>query len=342
MSNTREGFEPISVNDAIGSLLDTLPDDGNKVIEERLAEEEETSVPQEAEAEVTDENTQEMDFNSDDEDEADDSEDVEEYDDSEDENEISQDTLYTVNVDGEELEITFDELQKGYQTNRALTQRGQEIAEQRKAFEAEAAEVAQMRDYHAQQLEQLSQQIQQTLPDQEPDWQALSKEYSAQELFLYKTQLDQQKEHLKQVEQEKQVLAQQQAQEQQAQMQKHLAYQREEMLNRIPQWRDEDTRNKERQEVIKYAQTVAGFSQEEVANAVDARAVELLYKAWQWDNLQKKTPAAKKKASQAPKMAKAGQPKTKSQVASRQRQKSLQRLNNERSVDAAVNYLMGN
>jgi hypothetical protein len=283
-----------------------------------------------------------MDFNSDDEDEADDSEDVEEYDDSEDEDEASHDTLYTVKIDGEEVEITLDELQKGYQTNRALTQRGQELAEQRKAFEAEAQQVAQMRDYHAQQLEQLSQQIQQTLPEQEPDWQALSKEYSAEELFLYKTQLDQQKEHLKQVEQEKQVLAQQQAQEQQAQMQKHLAYQREEMLNRIPQWRDEDTRNKERQEVIKYAQTVAGFSQEEVANAVDARAVELLYKAWQWDNLQKKKPSAKKKASQAPKMAKAGQPKTKSQVASRQRQKSLQRLNNERSVDAAVNYLMGN
>ena len=41
-------------------------------------------------------------------------------------------------------------------------------------------------------------------------------------------------------------------------------------------------------------------------------------------------------------MAKAGQPKSKAQVASRQRKQGLDRLNNERSVDAAVSYLMGN
>jgi hypothetical protein len=342
MSNTREGFEPLSVNDAVGSLLEALPDDGNKVIEERLAEEEETSVPQEAEAEVTDEDTLEMDSDSDDEDYADDSEDVEEYDDSEDEDEASQNSLYTVKVDGEEVEITLDELQKGYQINRTLTKRGQELAEQRKAFEAEAQQVAQMRDAYAQQLEQLSQYNQQILGEAEPDWDALAKEYSAEELFLYKTKLDQQKEQARQVEAERQAIAQQQAQEQQVQMQKHLAAQREEMLNRIPQWRDEDIRTSEREQVIKYAQQSVGFSPQEIANASDARAIELLYKAWQWDNLQSKKPAAKKKASQAPKMAKAGQPKTKAQVASRQRRQSLQRLNNERSVDAAVNYLMGN
>jgi hypothetical protein len=125
-------------------------------------------------------------------------------------------------------------------------------------------------------------------------------------------------------------------------MQQHLAVQREQMLDRIPQWRDENVRTSEREQVIKYAQQSVGFSPQEIANASDARAIELLYKAWQWDNLQSKKPAAKKKASKAPKMAKAGQPKTKAQVASRQKQKSLKRLNNERSVDAAVNYLMGN
>ena len=159
---------------------------------------------------------------------------------------------------------------------------------------------------------------------------------------MYKAQLDKQKEQARQVEAEKQAIAQQQAQEQQAQMQQHLAKQREEMLDRIPQWRDEDVRTSEREQVIKYAQQSVGFSPQEIANASDARAIELLYKAWQWDNLQSKKPAAKKKASKAPKMAKAGQPKTKAQVASRQKQKSLKRLNNERSIDAAVNYLMGN
>jgi hypothetical protein len=40
-------------------------------------------------------------------------------------------------------------------------------------------------------------------------------------------------------------------------------------------------------------------------------------------------------------MARAGQPKTKKQVASRQRQQAMNRLNKERSVDAAVDLLMG-
>ena len=113
------------------------------------------------------------------------------------------------------------------------------------------------------------------------------------------------------------------------------------MLSRLPQWRDEDTRNNERQQVIKYAQDVVGFSQEEIANATDARAIELLYKAWQWDNLQKKKPAAKKRAGKAPKMAKPGTPKTKAQVASRQRQQARQRLDKEKSVGAAVDLIMG-
>ena len=113
------------------------------------------------------------------------------------------------------------------------------------------------------------------------------------------------------------------------------------MLNRLPQWRDDDIRDSERKQIITYAKSVVGFSDQEIANATDARAIELLYKAWQWDNLQKKKPAAKKKAGKAPRMAKAGQPKTKAQVASRQRQQANQRLTREKSVEAAVDLLMG-
>lgn len=337
MSNNSQETGSLSINEAMNSLLATPPEE-DKASDGRLGEEEvtetEDSPTLEAEAE-TDESDEDEYVEDDDEGEYD-------TDEVEEEEEVEQPTMYTVKVDGEEFEVTQDELLNGYQRQQAYTKRSQELAEQRKAFEAEAQQVAQMRDAYAQQLEQLSQYNQQILSSAEPDWDALAKEYSAEELFLYKTKLDQQKEQARQIELERQAIAQQQAQEQQVKMQQHLAAQREEMLNRIPQWRNEEVRNKERQQVIKYAQTVAGFSQEEIANAGDARAIELLYKAWQWDNLQSKKPAAKKKASQAPKMAKAGQPKTKAQVASRQRQQALKRLSNERSIDAAVNYLMGN
>lgn len=334
MSNNSQETGSLSINEAMNSLLATPPEE-DKVSDGRLGEEAEAESPT-LEAEAETEEAEEVEYVEDDEEGEYDTDEVEE------EEEVEQPDIYTVKVDGEEYEVTQDELLNGYQRQQAYTKRSQELAEQRKAFEAEAQQVAQMRDAYAQQLEQLSQYNQQILGDAEPDWDALAKEYSAEELFLYKTKLDQQKEQARQVEAEKQALAQQQAQEQQAQMQQHLAKQREEMLDRIPQWRDEDVRTSEREQVIKYAQQSVGFSPQEIANASDARAIELLYKAWQWDNLQSKKPAAKKKASKAPKMAKAGQPKTKAQVASRQKQKSLKRLNNERSIDAAVNYLMGN
>jgi hypothetical protein len=334
MSNNSQETGSLSINEAMNSLLATPPEE-DKVSDGRLGEEAEAETPT-LEAEAETEEAEEVEYVEDDEDGEYDTDEVEE------EEEVEQPDIYTVKVDGDEYEVTQDELLNGYQRQQAYTKRSQELAEQRKAFEAEAQQVAQMRDTYAQQLEQLSQYNQQILGDAEPDWDALAKEYSAEELFLYKTKLDQQKEQARQVESERQVIAQQQAQEQQVQMQQHLAVQREQMLDRIPQWRDENVRTSEREQVIKYAQQSVGFSPQEIANASDARAIELLYKAWQWDNLQSKKPAAKKKASKAPKMAKAGQPKTKAQVASRQKQKSLKRLNNERSVDAAVNYLMGN
>lgn len=243
-------------------------------------------------------------------------------------------------MDGEEVEITLDEALNGYQRQQTFTKRSQEIAEQRKAAEKEAAEAKQARDYYAQQLDVLAQQIQQTIP-QEPDWVALAKEVTAEEYNAIRAEYDNRQANLAKVEQERQAVAQKQAAEQEKMLHEHLRAQRSDMLNRIPQWKDDDVRNKERLEVVEYARNI-GFSEQEVAQATDARAVELLYKAMQWDNLQRKKPTAKKRARQAPKMAKAGQPRTKKQVASRSRQTAMNRLNKERSVDAAVSYLMGN
>lgn len=335
MSDNPNGTGAISINDAI-SLLNTPEED--TVVEERQGAR--APEPVEAEADITEEDTQ-LDAESyeDDEDDAYDAEGSDEDDDYEDGEEEPQEQLYTVKVDGEEIEVSLDEALQGYQRQQAFTKRSMEIAEQRKAAEQEAAQAKQARDYYAQQLEVLAQQIQQTIP-QEPDWVGLAKEVTAEEYNAIRAEYDNRKANLSKVEQERQAVAQQQAAEREQMLHEHLRAQRSEMLNRIPQWKDDDVRNKERLQVVEYARNI-GFSEEEVAQATDARAVELLYKAMQWDNLQRKKPNAKKRTREAPKMAKAGQPRTKKQVASRSRQNAMSRLNKERSVDAAVSYLMG-
>lgn len=335
MVDNPNGTDVLSMNDAL-SLLSNPPAD--TAAEENEAQEE----PQQPEAEALDAATDNADEAPDDDiddDEAADGED--DYDDDEDDEVVEEpQQKYEVKIDGETVEVDLDELRNGYQRQQSFTRKSMELANQRKAFEQEAAEVKQMRDTYAQQLDLLSAQIQQTV-QQEPDWRALAETMSERDLFLAKTEWDQYKEQQKTVEAERQRVAEQQMQDNQRNLEKHLQHQRADMLHRIPDWQNDDIRENERQEVIKYAQRRIGFSEEEIANASDARAIELLYKAWKWDNLQSKKPAAKKRTRQAPKMAKAGRPKTKREVATRSRQEAKKRFQDAGTVDAAVEYLMG-
>ena len=331
--NPNQGTGAISFTDAV-SLLNTPPVD--TVTEEQVEAREpqqpepEAYEPEEENAEATSEEEYVEDDEGEDAYEADDGEEYEE----------EPPEVYTVKVDGQDVEVTLEELQNGYSRQQAYTKRSMELAEQRKAFEAEQAETRQIRDAYAQQLDQLAAQIQQTA-QQEPDWRALAETMSERDLFLYKAEWDQQKEYQKQVQAEQQRIAAEKSREQEQELRKHLEVQRGEMLSRIPAWQDDDTRETERKEVITYAQRRIGFSEEEIANASDARAIELLYKAWRWDTLQDKAPAAKKRTRKAPKMAKAGRPKTKREVANRSRQEARKRFESAGTVDAAVEYLMG-
>lgn len=340
MVDTPNGTDNISMTDAI-SLLNTPTED--TVTDERNEAEDQPQQP-EAEAQVSSEDqAQDAPEDDDYDDEADDGEDV--YDDDDDDEEVDEEpaeTLYTVKVDGKEVEVNLEEALKGYQRQEAFTKRSMELAEQRKAFAAEAAETKQLRDAYAQQLELLQTQLQQTNLTEEPDWAALKNEgYSTDDIFFAKTEWDKQQKQVQQVAAERQKIAQQQAQEQEQNLKQHLQNQRVEMLERIPEWRNDETREFERKEVIKYAQKRVGFSEEEISSASDARAIELLYKAWKWDNLMEKKPTTKKRTRQAPKMAKAGQPATKREVVNRSKRKAREQFEKAGTVDAAVQLLMG-
>ena len=340
MVDNPNGTDAISMTDAI-SLLNTPTED--TVTDERNEAEDQPQQP-EAEAQVPSEDqAQDAPEDDDYDDEVDDGEDV--YDDDDDDEEVDEEPaekLYTVKVDGKEVEVNLEEALKGYQRQEAFTKRSMELAEQRKAFAAEAAETKQLRDAYAQQLELLQTQLQQTNLTEEPDWTALKNEgYSTDDIFFAKTEWDKQQKQAYQVAAERQRIAQQQAQENEAHLKQHLTSQRVEMLERIPEWKNDETREFERKEVIKYAQKRVGFSEEEISSASDARAIELLYKAWKWDNLMEKKPTTKKRTRQAPKMAKAGQPATKREVANRSKRRAREQFEKAGTVDAAVQLLMG-
>ena len=123
------------------------------------------------------------------------------------------------------------------------------------------------------------------------------------------------------------------------QHQAYLAEQQTQLLERIPEWRDESIAEQEKQAVISYAQRI-GYSPEELATASDSRAIEVLRKAHLYDELMSKKPEAQKKVRKAPKAVKSGTPKTKKQINANRGKQALERLNKTGSKDAAVDLIL--
>jgi hypothetical protein len=110
---------------------------------------------------------------------------------------------------------------------------------------------------------------------------------------------------LQAVQVERQRIATQQQAEQQEQLKGHLALEAQKLKEWIPEFRDEAKADLARKEIRSYAKSI-GFSDQELANVYDARAVQTLYKAMQYEKLMKGKGVATKKVSEAPKTLRSG------------------------------------
>lgn len=212
---------------------------------------------------------------------------------------------FKVKVDNEEIEVTLEELQQGYSRTKDYTKKTQALAETRKAVEAEKArieEAKQLRDTYAQRLQVIEQML-----NQNPDNENLA-ELKESDPIGYAIKVAERAEREKQlqaVQAEKQRIAQQQQAEQQEYLKNHLASEAQKLKEWIPEFRDEVKADIARKEIKAYAKSI-GFSDQELANVYDARAVQTLYKAMQYEKLMKGKTVATKKVTEAPKTLKAG------------------------------------
>ena len=202
--NSNQETSNFSFNDAMTSLLRD-PAADNQAKEEAAPAE-----GLEPEAEASEDEAFEGYETDEDQDDADDADDDEEdaFDDDDRDDDDEPQTV-TATIDGEEVEITIEEAVAGYQRQSAFTKRMQQLASERKAFEAEAAQTKQMRDAYAQGLTALSEQLQSMQAD-EPDWDRAYDELDAKEYARLVQVYNQRKEHSALVEQERQRIAQEQ------------------------------------------------------------------------------------------------------------------------------------
>lgn len=324
--NSRESGS-ISVNEAIDQLLPQ---------EEAEASPQEEAVNEpEEEAQVSETTEQEEVLE---EDISDEGEEVEDTTDQEDDGEEVEEEvqLYKVKIDGEEAEVTLEEALSGYQRERTFHKRMNEVSQKSKAIEAESAETKRLRDEYAKGL----QQLEQALRVPEPNWEELRRTKTNEEFASIHAEYQIQQNNLAKVQQQQQAIMSQQQAEVQAQYQNHLKTEFDTMLDKIPAWRDEKVREAERSKVISYAKSKMGYTDDEIAQASDHRAIVTLRKAMLYDELMGGKTQAKKKVKTAPKMVKAGSPKTKSEVVSKRNQDMMKRFNNNSTVESAVELLL--
>jgi hypothetical protein len=233
---------------------------------------------------------------------------------AEDESEVEQDegedeqeepTTYRVKAAGEERDVTLDELIKSYQLGTDYTKKSQAVAEERKVVEAERQRIEEakyLRDQYAERLQVIEQML-----NQQPETENLDylKETDPIGYAVKVAELSQREKQLAQVRAEQARIADQQQREQQEQLGQVVQAESRKLAEVIPEYADPQKGETLRRELREFG-IKAGFSDQELANVYDSRAVLTLYKAMQYDKLQSAKPGITKKVNEAPKVMKSG------------------------------------
>ena len=208
--------------------------------------------------------------------------------------------VYTVKVDGKEIEVTLDELQKGYSRTQDYTRKTQQIAETRKAVEAEAAAIRAEREQYAQLLGALKQQLESA--EAPPDLDRLYNEDPI-EWVRQRELLRDKQEKLAAIQSEQARLSQLTEQQRAKEFQAHLATQQEALIQAVPEWKDPKKAQAEKALLVEFGKKI-GFSEEELKNVYDHRAVIALRKAALYDQMMSKRGQIKPVVNNGPRPAK--------------------------------------
>ena len=279
---------PMNMAEAANALEGLLPDEGQQ-------EDREAQLPDEGAA-VDDELS--ADANA-----ADDETDAEQSELDEDTEQQEQPQIFSVKVDGKEVEVTLEELQKGYSRTQDYTRKTQQIAEARKQTEAELQAVRAEREQYAQLLSALESQVQQAAQPN-IDWDRLYQEDPI-EWVRQREVMRENQEKSAAIQSEQQRLAQLSQQEQAQFMQQRLQQEQEALLAAIPDWKDAKKAQAEKALLVEFGQKI-GFTPDELKSVVDHRAVLMLRKAALYDQMMSKRGNIKPVTNNGPRPAKPG------------------------------------
>jgi len=200
---------------------------------------------------------------------------------------------------GAVIEIDQTELQNYVLRQQDYTKKTQEISEQRKQLNEERNSLGAIQSL-ANQLQDEYDSLKKVEDVENTDeyWNQLKAENPMQ--FLVERQEMQEKSSEREVAQQKVYAMQQQLAEQSKLEQQRTLYSEAQKLEEmIPEWKDQATAEKEKAELMTYGRANQ-YSDEELNNVSDSRAINMLRKAFLWDELQSKKGNLKQKALATP------------------------------------------
>ena len=218
--------------------------------------------------------------------------------------EIEKPSLHRVKVNGQELEVSLDELKSGYSRDSDYRQKTHSLSLERKNLEEEKNVLRQTYDARIKELDELMQSANSFISQgSEVDLKAMYEE-DPQAAAKLDFQMRQQREHLASLKQKSEAVKQQQY-NQFLNEQNQLAEQAiPELAN--PQ-KASEIKVKMRDTLSNY-----GFNDQEIGSLADHRFLLVLKDAMEYRNLKNAKPIVQKKVVNAPKVVKSGTAKTES------------------------------
>lgn len=319
MANEMLGIEPEEVEET--EVEETEVDEVEEELEEEETEEEEVSEEEDEESDADEEEAKES------------------------EDETTESEVFLVKVDGEELEVTGDELVSGYQRQQDYTRKTQEVAAERKKLQDHYSELEAERSKYSTALEQIIQEEAKALEKyNEVDWNKLKTEDPNQFLIL-QYEMNEARTALQSKMDSRKQAVEQATQEKNLREADYLKAQEARASEIVEGWRGSN--HDQLVEGLKEQTTKLGFEDSDQDLLKHAIVIKLLQKAKEFDDFKASQDKVveKKLKRKVPKVVKSGKSATgKTQsAANKKAQESMARLrktgNIKDSVDAFAAFL---
>jgi len=240
---------------------------------------------------------------------------------------------YTVKVNGQELDVTLDELRNGYSRDADYRQKTEELSHQRKQFQSESEK---QRQNYSQKLNELNQRLAVAQQDLNAEINSadLDKLYDEDptEAAKLERKLKKKQDALNQSLQQTQA-------EQKQQFESYLQDQQRKLVSKMPEFSDPSKASNLKAN-MKNTLNNYGFNDQEVAQVYDHRIVMLVNDAMKYRSMQKSKPNIAKKITKPSKPFSSGVKQGKTEANLKLRREKFSRLKKSGSMKAAQDVFL--